>query len=149
MKNKELLILVIDGQGGGIGKQIVERLSKIYSSDPDVTVRALGTNALATNAMLRAGADDGATGENAIIFNSGKADIITGVLPISMPNSILGEVTPRMAEAIGSSDALKVLIPLQKCNTIVTMVSEGTLSQFLDEAEKIILEQINKQRAAL
>ena len=113
---ENILISIIDGQGGGIGKQLVEKLAPRLSKEKNVTIRALGTNALATNAMLKAGADDGATGENAIVLNAGKSHIIAGVMPIVMPHSILGEVTPRMAEAIGKSDALKVLIPMPRCN---------------------------------
>lgn len=141
MKN-EFIISIIDGQGGGIGKQIIEKLSKSFSADSHITLRALGTNALATNAMLKAGANDGATGENAIVVNAKKSDIIVGVMPIVMPNSILGEVSPAMAEAIGSSDAVKVLIPLQRCNTIITMTSLGTLNQYIDTADSIIQEQV-------
>lgn len=146
MMKKEYLISVIDGQGGGIGRQIIERLSRSVGSIPGVTIRALGTNAMATSAMMKAGAHDGATGENAVIVNTYKSDIIVGVMPIVMPNSILGEVTPKMAEAIGACDALKVLIPMQKCNTIIAMTSQGTLAQYLDQAEAIIREHILKDR---
>ena len=112
---KEILIAVVDGQGGGIGKAIV---AKLKSEVPGVHIRALGTNSAATGNMLKAGAQDGATGENAIIHNAKKADIIMGVLAILMPDSLLGELTPKMAEAIGSSEARKILIPVDRCSSV-------------------------------
>ena len=137
---ENILISIIDGQGGGIGKQLVEELAPRLSKEKNVTIRALGTNALATNAMLKAGADDGATGENAIVLNAGKSHIIAGVMPIVMPHSILGEVTPRMAEAIGKSDALKVLIPMPRCNIMVAVPEMAPLGQCIDRAVEIIEE---------
>ena len=137
---ENILISIIDGQGGGIGKQLVEKLAPRLSKEKSVTIRALGTNALATNAMLKAGADDGATGENAIVLNAGKSHIIAGVMPIVMPHSILGEVTPRMAEAIGKSDALKVLIPMPRCNIMVAVPEMAPLGQCIDRAVEIIEE---------
>lgn len=137
---ENILISIIDGQGGGIGKQLVEKLAPRLSKEKNVTIRALGTNALATNAMLKAGADDGATGENAIVLNAGKSHIIAGVMPIVMPHSILGEVTPRMAEAIGKSDALKVLIPMPRCNIMVAVPEMAPLGQCIDRAVEIIEE---------
>ena len=137
---ENILSSIIDGQGGGIGKQLVEKLAPRLSKEKNVTIRALGTNALATNAMLKAGADDGATGENAIVLNAGKSHIIAGVMPIVMPHSILGEVTPRMAEAIGKSDALKVLIPMPRCNIMVAVPEMAPLGQCIDRAVEIIEE---------
>ena len=137
---ENILISIIDGQGGGIGKQLVEKLAPRLSKEKNVTIRALGTNALATNAMLKAGADDGATGENAIVLNAGKSHIIAGVMPIVMPHSSLGEVTPRMAEAIGKSDALKVLIPMPRCNIMVAVPEMAPLGQCIDRAVEIIEE---------
>lgn len=141
--NTTILISVIDGQGGGIGRQLVERLTRSLSGRPQVTIRALGTNALATSNMIKAGAHDGATGENAIILNAKKSDIIVGVMPIVMPHAILGEITPAMAEAIGACDALKVLIPLQRCGTILAMTEQATLQQYIEKAEEIIMEQLS------
>lgn len=139
-----ILISIIDGQGGGIGKQLIEKLSPRLSEKKNVILRALGTNALATNAMLKAGADDGATGENAIVLNAGKSHIIAGVMPIVMPHSILGEVTPRMAEAIGASDALKVLIPMPKCNIAIAVPAMAPLGQCIDKAVEIIEEYVER-----
>ncbi|MDR1560180.1 MAG: DUF3842 family protein [Clostridiales bacterium] len=106
-------IAVIDGQGGGIGKSIIEKLKKEFSSNLEVL--ALGTNALATFAMLKAGADEGATGENAITVNAPNVDVIVGVIGIISANSMLGELTPAMARAVSESPARKMLLPLNRC----------------------------------
>lgn len=143
-----ILISIIDGQGGGIGKQLIEKLAPRLAGNKNVTIRALGTNALATNAMLKAGADDGATGENAIVLNAGKSHIIAGVMPIVMPHSILGEVTPRMAEAVGASEALKVLIPMPRCNIMVAVPEMAPLGQCIDKAVEIIGEYIIGQKSS-
>ena len=110
---KDFKIAVIDGQGGGIGANLVEKLKANF---PEISILALGTNSVATGKMLKAGADQGATGENAVIYNVKNVDIIMGAVAILMPNAMMGELSPRMAEAIGSSDALKILIPLEKCH---------------------------------
>lgn len=110
-------IAVIDGQGGGIGKYLTEKMRKELSEK--VEIIALGTNALATSLMLKAGANEGASGENAIIFNVNKVDIIVGTIAILMANSMLGELTPKMAEAIAQSPATKILLPLNKCGVTV------------------------------
>lgn len=131
---KEILIAVVDGQGGGIGKAIVARLK---SEVPGVHIRALGTNSAATGNMLKAGAQDGATGENAIVHNARKADIIMGVLAILMPDSLLGELTPKMAEAIGSSEARKILIPVDRCNIRIPYAENYTIQQFVDSSVEL------------
>jgi len=116
-------IAVIDGQGGGMGKVIVEKLRKEFRDQVDIL--ALGTNALATSAMLKAGANEGATGENAIVYNSKNVDIIIGSLSIIMANAMLGELTPKMAEAIASSKVRKLLIPIYRGNIdIIGLVVE-------------------------
>lgn len=129
-------IAVVDGQGGGIGKAVVERLRSRHGDS--VSIMALGTNALATSAMLKAGADEGATGENAIIFNADKADIIIGAIGIMAANSMMGELTPSMAAAIGGSPARKILIPMNKCNIQVAGVKNIGLPQFIEEALDMI-----------
>lgn len=103
-------IAVIDGQGGGIGRVITEQIRKVLP--PETEIIALGTNAIATSLMLRAGANEGASGENAVIQNVGEVDFIVGPLGIILAHSMRGELTPRMAEAIAKSKARKILLPL-------------------------------------
>lgn len=105
-------IAVIDGQGGGIGKHLTERIRRELGEA--VEILALGTNALATAAMLKAGANEGATGENAVLQNVNKVDVIVGSLAVVLANSMLGELTPAMAAAIASSPARKLLLPLNR-----------------------------------
>ena len=105
-------IAVIDGQGGGIGSLIVKLLREEFGDK--IEIIALGTNSTATTAMMKARANKGATGENAIVWNADRVDVITGPLSIALPNAMLGELTPKMAEAITSSPAKKFLIPLNQ-----------------------------------
>lgn len=106
-------IAVIDGQGGGIGRVIVEKLR--HELGQSCSIIALGTNAVASSMMLKAGANEGASGENAVTYSLKRADIIAGSVAILAANSYSGELTPRMAEAIASSEAIKILIPLNRC----------------------------------
>ncbi|SDY81570.1 protein of unknown function [Proteiniborus ethanoligenes] len=136
-------IAVIDGKGGGIGSQIVERLKSLKKDDIEIIV--LGTNSQATANMLRAGGNDGATGENAIVWMSHKADIIIGPMAIIAANSMMGEISPKMAEAIASSKAKKLLLPISKCNFEIIGLQNYQLKQIFDELiqrVKIILEEI-------
>ena len=130
-------VLVIDGQGGGLGKLIVENIKKTFN---DAEITAAGTNAMATAAMLKAGADAGATGENAICYNAGRANIIAGPLGICLPNAMHGEISPAMANAICRSEAVKILIPISKCNVSIAGAGEKPLGQYMadmiDEALK-------------
>jgi hypothetical protein len=103
-------------------------------------VLALGTNAVATSYMIRAGADDGASGENAVVVNADRVDLIVGTVGIISANAMLGELTPAMAKASSSSPAKKILIPLNRCNLMVTGVSAAGLPEHIEE----ILEQIGK-----
>lgn len=144
MIKHEILITVVDGQGGGIGRQYVESLRKQLPAELPVIIRALGTNSAATANMIRAGATDGATGENAIVKNVRKADIIVGVVAIVVPGSILGELTVKMAAAIGESDALRILIPFDSCNTRIAMLSTGPLQQFIDRAVQMTIQRIKE-----
>lgn len=131
-----LKIAVIDGQGGGIGKAIVEKIRAKYANS--VEILALGTNALATALMLKSGANEGASGENAIFLNVGKVDLIIGSLGIILANSMLGELTPKMAEAIANSSAKKILIPLNRCNILVVGVKNESIPYYVDEAVELI-----------
>lgn len=116
-------IAVIDGQGGGIGKAIVEKLRKELPENVEIV--ALGTNSLATSFMIKAGANEGATGENAIVCNAGKVDIIMGAIGIIVANSMLGELTPVMAKAVAESPARKILLPLNRCNIEIVGVDKS------------------------
>lgn len=129
-------IAVIDGQGGGIGKAIVERFKKEFQNE--IEILALGTNSLATSLMLKAGANLGATGENAIVYNASKVDFILGPIGIVCANSLLGELTPIMAKAISESSAQKVLIPLNKCHVIVAGVKNKPLQDYIEDAIEIV-----------
>ena len=125
-------ILVIDGQGGGIGKNIVEKLKARMGNS--INVIAVGTNSLATSAMIKGGADNIATGENAIIYNAKRADIIMGTVGIISANSMFGELTPDMAAAISQSEAAKILIPLKKCGLNIVGIKPQSLPELIDEA---------------
>lgn len=130
-------IAVVDAQGGGLGKVIVEKLKDRF---PDAEIIALGTNVIATGAMRKAGADQAATGENAVIYNVGKADIIIGGIGIIAANGMMGEITPKMAEAVSSADALKVLIPFGKCSIYVPGSETCSVNELMDKAlERIAL----------
>ncbi|MDE7252289.1 MAG: DUF3842 family protein [Acetatifactor sp.] len=128
-------IAIIDGQGGGLGKQLVEALLK---SKMDVELTAIGTNSLATNAMIKAGAKQAATGENAVIVACRHADVIVGALGIAIADSLFGEITPSMAMAVGQSEATKILIPMNMCNNIVVGVTKQPMAQLIEDAIGII-----------
>lgn len=136
-------IAVVDGQGGGIGKMLIEKLRQQFGNR--VSIIALGTNALATAQMMKAGADDGATGENAIVYNSPKVDVITGPMGIVLANAMLGELTPKMAEAVGESRAHKILIPINKCSVQIAGCTDLSLPQYVDEAVLLINKQMNRE----
>ena len=124
-------IAVVDGQGGGMGKAIIEALRKELGDR--VEILALGTNSIATSLMLKSGAHLGATGENAIVVNAEKADIIMGAIGIIVANSMMGELTPLMAKAIGESNAKKILLPLNRCNIEVVGVGKNDTLPYLIE----------------
>lgn len=124
-------IVVIDGQGGRMGSALIER---IKATLPEHTCIAIGTNSIATAAMLRAGADAGATGENPVIVNARTADVIAGPIGILVSSALYGEVTPAMARAIGESAAVKLLLPVNRCGSIVIGVKEQSLADQIREA---------------
>jgi len=128
-------VLVIDGMGGGIGKSVIEHLKKECQG---AIITAVGSNSLATSAMIKAGADYGATGENAVVFNSAKADFIIGVIGIVIANSMHGEISPRMAEAVASSTAHKILIPMERCGVTVMGVVERPIQAYIGEICKVL-----------
>ena len=125
-------VLVIDGQGGGIGKLLV---SGIKSEYPDFFVTAVGANSIATSAMLKAAA---ATGENAVCVGCRKADVIAGPVGIVIADALLGEITPKMAAAIGQSDAKRVLVPVNHCDNIVVGVGDIPMAKLVQSAVKEI-----------
>jgi prephenate dehydrogenase len=139
----KMRIAVVDGKGGGIGKALIE---KIRAEFPTIEIIALGTNSRATENMYKAGATDGASGENAIVVNAKEVDIIVGPIAILSANSMLGELTPKMAEAIGSSKAYKVLIPLNRCNIDVVSVAGKSLTEHIENAVIVIRDRIDSQK---
>ena len=130
--------VVIDGQGGGLGRQVVAAVKGKYK---DIEVVAIGTNATATQAMLKAGADVAATGENPLIVNVRNADVIIGPVGIVIADSLFGEITPKMAKAVGQSRARRLLIPVNLCSNIVIGVTNLSISVMvnggLEELDKL------------
>ncbi len=124
-------ILIIDAQGGGIGRQLVAAVKEAL---PQARLTAVGTNTLATSAMLKAGADAAATGENAVVVNCQKADVIVGPIGIVIADSLLGEVTPAMACAVAQSRAKRILIPINHCDNIVVGVSNLNTGKLIQDA---------------
>ena len=128
-------ILVIDGQGGGIGRSLVELLVKNF---PDAEVGATGTNSIATETMMKGGPSFAATGENAILFNAAEADVIIGPAGIIMANALHGEISPAIAMAVSSSKAKVVLIPMNHCRAYIAGVEEKKVAEYLQDAVDII-----------
>ena len=135
-------IIIIDGQGGKMGKCVVEQLKKAH---PELKLIAVGTNGIATSAMLKAGADFGATGENPVLVACRDADFIIGPLGIMAADSLLGEVTPAMAVAVGSSLAQKILLPVNRCNHHVVGVQDYSMARLTDEAVEDLLACLEKK----
>jgi len=131
-------IAVIDGQGGGIGSVIIKRLREALGEELEVI--GLGTNAMATGAMLKAGANKGASGENAIVQTVKTVDMVVGAMGIIMANSMMGELTPRMAEAIASASATKYLLPLKMTEVEVVGAAKEPLPHLVDQLIKRIQE---------
>ncbi len=124
-------VLVIDGQGGKLGKLLCEEIKKAL---PTITITAVGTNAAATSAMQKGGADRVATGENPVVVACRKASVIVGPIGIVIADALLGEITPTIAHAIGSSDAKKILIPLNQCNNIVAGTKNIPFADIIQDA---------------
>lgn len=137
-------IVVIDGQGGKLGCQIIEQLKSIIQN---ITIYAIGTNSIATTTMLKAGATYGATGENPVIVHCRDADIIIGPLGIAIADSLLGEITPAMSVAIGQSAANKILLPLNRCNNFVVCTQDRPIPELVSLAisqVKTLLDSIDQ-----
>lgn len=132
-------ILVIDAQGGGFGKQLISAIKREF---PNTDITAVGTNSVATGAMLKAGADHGATGENAVVVGARKADIIAGPIGIVIADSLYGEITPKMALAVAQSGAKRILIPFNHCDNIIAGVSDLSVGRLIqstvEEIRKIL-----------
>ena len=122
-------ILVIDAQGGGLGRQAVAAIKQNF---PDYEITAVGTNSAAATAMLKAGADHTATGENAVIVGCRRADVIVGPVGIVIADALYGEITPNMALAVGQSRAKRILIPVNHCDNIIAGVPDLNLSRLVD-----------------
>lgn len=132
-------ILIIDAQGGGLGRELVRNLKNKFT---DVEITAVGTNSMATSNMLKAGANFGATGENAVAVNAKKARIILGPVGILFANSMFGEITPKMAEAINLSDAKKILIPFFHDDNIIVGIADYSMKRLIELA----MEEVEKMK---
>lgn len=130
-------IMVIDGQGGGVGRSLIEELTLAY---PQAELIAVGTNAMATANMMKGGTANGATGENAVVYNSGRVDVIVGPMGIVMANAMLGEITPKMAEAVSTSEAKLFLIPMNRYHATIVGVESRKLTEYIKEAVGKIME---------
>ena len=128
-------LVVIDGQSGRMGQLLIER---VRAAQLPCEITAIGTNAIATAAMLKAGADNGATGENPVLVACRTADIIAGPIGILSADSLLGEITPAMALAIGQSSAKKVLLPVNQCSNLVVGVPSLTVKELMDKAVELL-----------
>ena len=126
-----MTILVIDGQGGNIGRALVREITERL---PGAELIAVGTNSIATSNLLKAGARSAATGENAVIVACRRADVIAGPIGIVIADALLGEVTPAMAVAVGQSRAARVLIPVNRCETLVAGVTDDTTASLIQDA---------------
>ena len=124
-------VLIIDGQGGKIGAQLVREITEKF---PNVNITAVGTNAVATAAMIKAGAKSAATGENPVVVACRKADVIIGPVGIVITDSMLGEITERMASAVARADAVRILIPMNKCENMVVGVANFNTTALINDA---------------
>ena len=140
MKNSPK-ILIIDGQGGRIGAQLIEAVRERL---PDAVITAVGTNSLATANMLKASPDLAATGENPVIVGCRRADVIAGPVGIVIADSLAGEITPEMARAVGQSDALRVLIPVNRCDNMVAGVGDLPLAALIRDAAELVVKALDK-----
>ena len=124
-------VLIVDGQGGRLGKQLVKEVLERF---PQVELMAVGTNSVATEQMLKAGAQRAATGENAVVVACRKADVILGPMGIVIADALMGEVTPEMAKAVGQSEGVRILLPSDKCSTLVAGVADTGMTALIRDA---------------
>ena len=129
-------IAVVDGQGGGMGRSLIDKIRTKLGND--IEIIALGTNSAATATMLKGGANSGATGENAIIYNVCRCDVIMGSVGIIAADAFLGELTPRVATAITQSEAVKILIPINKSYLFIAGTKDAMLADYMDDAIKLL-----------
>lgn len=137
-------IAVVDGQGGGIGRLITEQIRRTLPANTEII--ALGTNAIATSLMLKAGANEGASGENAVVQNIGDVDVIVGPLGIILANAMRGELTPRMAEAIANSRARKILLPLTLSQVEIIGVAAEPLPHLVEKLILILKQMVGTKK---
>lgn len=135
------MILVVDGQGGGIGRSLVELLRSTY---PQEEIGAVGANAIATANMMKASPSFAVTGENGVVYNSALADVIVGPIGIALANAMHGEITTAMANAVSSSRARLVLVPMNHCHAHICGIEEKRITEYLNEAVKVIGEYLQK-----
>lgn len=128
-------ILIIDGQGGGIGCQLIQAIKQKM---PDAVITAVGTNSIATAQMVKCQPQFAATGENAVIVGCRKADVIMGPVGIAIADALVGEVSPQMAKAVGQSDAKKIFIPINKCDIMIAGVASVPMSQLIEQAVELL-----------
>ena len=124
-------VLIIDGQGGLLGKQMVEAVKKLI---PEAEITAVGTNTMATATMLKAGATNGATGENAVIVNCRHSDVIIGPIGIVIADALYGEITPKMALAIAQSQAVRILLPMNRCDNLIAGIQDISTKVIIEDA---------------
>ena len=136
MRNRPV-IMILDAQGGGIGRQLITLIKKEM---PGACILGIGTNSAATAAMLKAGADEAATGENAVVVASSKADFILGPIGIVIADSMLGEITPAMASAVARAGAMRILIPFSSCDNFIAGVSDFSTGHLLQDAVRKLKE---------
>ena len=135
-------ILIIDGQGGGIGARLVSLLRPRLPAGCELL--CTGTNSLATSAMLKAGADRGATGENALCYNAQRSDLILGPIGVVLANGIMGEVSPAAASAVSGAECVKILIPSPTCGTLIAGTEDCRLEEYLRRAVELTLQELEK-----
>lgn len=135
-------ILIIDGQGGGIGARLVSLLRPRLPAGCELL--CTGTNSLATSAMLKAGAERGATGENALCYNAQRSDLILGPIGVILANGIMGEVSPAVASAVSGAECVKILIPSPTCGTLIAGTEDCRLEEYLRRAVELALQELEK-----